>query len=240
VEETGQLLHEASAAYHTHLTDLLLTALALAFARCTSHPALLVDLEGHGREPLEETVDLTRTVGWLTTVYPVRLELKEGAGEGGALKRVKEEMRGVVRKGIGYGVLRYLSGGKAAERLGEKGRAEVSFNYLGQFDQVLGNLELFGLVQEVSESARGGRNLRSHLLDIKAYVNKDQLQVEWVYSEAVHERARIERLANEYMAALRRLIAHCLSAETGGFTPSDFPEAELSQDDLDDLIADLG
>jgi non-ribosomal peptide synthase protein (TIGR01720 family) len=64
--------------------------------------------------------------------------------------------------------------------------------------------------------------------------------VEWGYSEAVHERAGIEALASEYMAALRRLIAHCLSTEAGGFTPSDFPESELSQGDLDDLMAELG
>jgi amino acid adenylation domain-containing protein/non-ribosomal peptide synthase protein (TIGR01720 family) len=239
-EETWEMLHEASAAYHTQITDLLLAALAQAFARWTTQSTVLIDVEGHGRESLDESLDISRTVGWFTTIYPVRLELKEGEDAGDGLKRVKEEVRGIPRRGIGYGLLRYLSGGEIREQLDGRARAEVSFNYLGQFDQTLGNLELFGSVQEEAESARSGCNLRSHLLDIKAYVHKGRLQVEWVYSEAVHERTRIEALAGEFMAALRRLIAHCLSPEAGGFTPSDFPEAELSQGDLDDLIAGLG
>jgi non-ribosomal peptide synthase protein (TIGR01720 family) len=84
------------------------------------------------------------------------------------------------------------------------------------------------------------RNLRSHLIDIKAYINDGQLHVEWIYSEAIHERKRIKDLADEFMSALRTLIAHCLSDDAGGFTPSDFPDAELSQEDLDDLMAELG
>ena len=82
--------------------------------------------------------------------------------------------------------------------------------------------------------------MRSHLFDIKAYINDGQLLVEWIYSEAIHERKRIEDLADEFMAALRKLIAHCLSDDAGGFIPSDFPDAELSQEDLDDLMAELG
>jgi non-ribosomal peptide synthase protein (TIGR01720 family) len=168
------------------------------------------------------------------------MELKEKEDEGSALKRVKEQLRGIPEKGIGYGILRYLSGEGVRGELKGRGRAEVSFNYLGQFDQALGNLELFGAVHEVSEAARDECNLRSHLLDVKACVNKGRLQVEWNYSETAHERTSIEQLASEFMAALRRLIAHCLSTEAGGFTPSDFPEAELNQGDLDDLIAELG
>src|SRR6185295_4340563 len=110
--------------------DLLLTALVEAFSPWTGRDELLVELEGHGREALFEGVDLSRTVGWFTTIYPVRLKRAPG-GLGEALMGIKEQLRRVPQRGIGYGMLRYLAG----ETL--ESEAEVGFNYLGQFDQVL-------------------------------------------------------------------------------------------------------
>jgi len=236
--ETRELVYEAPVAYQTRVSELLLAAVSQTFARRTDLPELLIDLEGHGREPLDERVDLSRTVGWFTTLYPLRLELRLEA-EARVVKRVKEQVRATARKAVEYGMLRYLSGTEAGARLIGT-QAEVSFNYLGQFNQVLGNSEWFSSVREVSEMNSSSRNLRSHLIDIKAYINDEQLQVEWIYSEAIHKRKRIEDLADEFMAALRKLIVHCLSDHAGGFTPSDFPDAELSQEDLDDLMAELG
>jgi non-ribosomal peptide synthase protein (TIGR01720 family) len=94
-------------------------------------------------------------------------------------------------------------------------------------------------VREESAAARSRRNRRSYLIDVEAQVRGGELQVEWVYSQAVHERETIERVAESYIGSLRKLIAHCLLPEAGSFTPSDFPEAELTQKDLDDLIAEL-
>jgi non-ribosomal peptide synthase protein (TIGR01720 family) len=159
--------------------------------------------------------------------------------EARVLKRVKEQVRAITEKGMGYGVLRYLSGTEVGAKLRVAG-AEVSFNYLGQFNQALGNSEWFSSVKEVKEMNSSGRNLRSYLIDIKAYILDGQLQVEWIYSEAIYKRKRIEDLADEFMTALRNLVTHCLSDEAGGFTPSDFPDAGLSQEDLDDLMAELG
>jgi amino acid adenylation domain-containing protein/non-ribosomal peptide synthase protein (TIGR01720 family) len=236
--ETRELVQGAPAAYQTRVVELLLAAVSQAFARRTDLPALLIDLEGHGREPLDERVDLSRSVGWFTTLYPVRLELR-AEEEARVVKKVKEQVRATAGKGMGYGVLRYLSGAEAGAKLRGAG-AEVSFNYLGQFNQESENSEWLSSVEEVCEMNSGGRNLRSHLIDIKAYINDGRLQVEWIYSEATHERKRIVSLADEFMTALRKLIAHCLSDDAGGFTPSDFPDAELSQEDLDDLMAELG
>ena len=220
--QTAELVQEAPVAYQTRVSELLLAAVSQAFARCTDLPALLIDLEGHGREALDERVDLSRTVGWFTALYPVRMELR-AEEDASVLKRVKEQVRAAAGKRMEYGA-----------------KPEISFNYLGQFNYVLANSEWFSSVKEVSEMNSSARNLRSHLIDIKAYINDGQLQVEWIYSEAIHERKRIKDLADEFMAALRRLITHCLSDESGGFTPSDFPDAELSQEDLDDLMAELG
>ena len=108
-EETRALLQEVPEAYHTQINDVLLTALVQAFSRWTGARSLLVDLEGHGREEIFEDVDLSRTVGWFTTIFPVLLESGGGFHPGNALKSVKEQLRRIPNRGIGYGLLRYLS-----------------------------------------------------------------------------------------------------------------------------------
>ncbi|MEE8584779.1 MAG: amino acid adenylation domain-containing protein, partial [Acidobacteriota bacterium] len=130
-EETSGLLQEVPRAYRTRIEDVLLTALARSLADWAKSGTVLVDLEGHGREDLFEDVDLSRTVGWFTAVYPLLLQVEE-SGPGPALKSVKEQLRGVPGRGLGYGLLRYLGQGReTARRLEEMPQAEVSFNYLG-------------------------------------------------------------------------------------------------------------
>ena len=236
VEETRALLQDAPAAYHTQINDVLLTALAQALARWIGARSLLVDLEGHGREEIIESVDLSRTVGWFTTTFPVVLAAGEPGDPGGALKSTKELLRRIPNRGIGYGLLRYLSGdAKASEALRALAQAEVSFNYLGQFDQVLSQSELFEVARESSGPARSARANRSHLLEINGRIIEGRLQLDWAYSENLHERATIEGLAHDYLEALRSLILHCQSQEAGGYTPSDFTLANLDQQRLDQL-----
>ena len=134
-EETRRLLQEVPEAYRTQINDVLLTALGRAMKRWRGEKnGVGVMLEGHGREDVVEGVDITRTVGWFTSLYPVRLEVEDGIGEG--LKRIKEQLRRIPEKGMGYGLLRYMNE-KGRERLGGKKEPEVSFNYLGQLDQIL-------------------------------------------------------------------------------------------------------
>jgi hypothetical protein len=142
VEETRALLQDVPRAYRAQINDVLLTALARSFARWTGATSLLVDLEGHGREHPFADVDVTRTVGWFTTLFPVRLELEGAAAEGASLCAVKEQLRAAGDGGFGYGLLRYMSGGRGAA-LDAAPRAEVCFNYLGQFDQLLSKSALF-------------------------------------------------------------------------------------------------
>nr|UXE44290.1 linear gramicidin synthase subunit B [uncultured bacterium] len=134
-DETKALLTEVPAAYHTQINDLLLTALLQAFALWTGERALLVGMEGHGREALFEEVDLSRTVGWFTSLYPVPLELPAGGGIGEALKSIKEQLRQVPNHGIGYGILRYLSDNtEVRSALSALPEPQVSFNYHGYVD----------------------------------------------------------------------------------------------------------
>jgi non-ribosomal peptide synthase protein (TIGR01720 family) len=238
---TRALLRDAQAAYRTEASDLLLAALAEAFREWTGERRLLVDLEGHGREEVVGDVNVARTVGWFTTIYPVLLEApaerpwERDAGR--AIKSVKEQLRRAPNKGINYGMLRYLGGKK--EEMEEAPQAEVSFNYLGRLEQGVEEGEMLRLTSKTLGRVRGERNERRYLLDVEASVTGGRLRVEWEYNERVHRRETIERLAGAYLVALERLIDHCLSEGAGGFIPSDFPDAELSQTDLDDLIAIL-
>jgi non-ribosomal peptide synthase protein (TIGR01720 family) len=239
-EETRALLLEVPGAYRTQINDVLLTALLQAFSRWTGARSMTVDLEGHGREGILENVDLSRTVGWFTTIFPVFLELERTSDPGRALKSVKEQLRRIPNRGIGYGVLRYLSAGTACgRRLRALPQAEVSFNYLGRFDQVLSETALFRWGRESRGPSRSPNGLRSHLLAINGVVRGNRLRMDWTYSGNFHRGKTIERLAQDFMEALRSLITHCVSPTAGGFTPSDFPEAGLSQEDLDSLITEL-
>jgi non-ribosomal peptide synthase protein (TIGR01720 family) len=238
-EETRSLLQEVPSAYGTQINDCLLAAVTEAFAPWTGTRALLVDLEGHGREDVVDSVDLSRTVGWFTSICPVLLDLTTSATPGEALKSVKEQLRALPGRGIGYGLLRYLSGDSdIAERLRALPEPQVSFNYLGQFDQMLQS-SCFEWVAEPIESSQGPGGARRHLLTISGSIRANRLRIGWTYSTAVHRPATVEALAERFLTALRELIRHCCLPEVVGYTPSDFPDAGLDQRELDALIARL-
>jgi non-ribosomal peptide synthase protein (TIGR01720 family) len=237
-EDTSALLQKVPQAYNTQINDVLLSALALALTSWIGQSGVRIDLEGHGREELFEGIDLSRTVGWFTTIFPVTLDLRGTVGPGEVLKSVKEQLRRIPERGIGYGMLRYLGGDdNVAAQLRSVPPPEIIFNYLGQFDQVAASpfMPVKGSIGPVhSPLAR-----RSHLLSINSLVANGRLRIDWGYSEAVHRRGTIERLAQNFIEALRSLIHHCTSPGAGGYTPSDFVETGLDQEGLDRLISEL-
>jgi amino acid adenylation domain-containing protein/non-ribosomal peptide synthase protein (TIGR01720 family) len=239
-DETKALLQQVPAAYQTQINDALLTALLLTFAQRTSTNELFFDLEGHGREALSEEVDLSRTVGWFTTVSPLCLSLAEGASVGQVLISVKEQLRRMPRKGLSYGLLRYLSQDSAVrERLARRAQPEITFNYMGQFDQTLSDFSLFQAAPEPVGPERSPHDQRRYLLDINSMVEQGQLTVKWSYSKSCFRPETIENLADSFIQNLRTIIEHCTAPGAGGYTPSDFPEANLDQSALDDLLAEF-
>ncbi|HLF28780.1 MAG TPA: amino acid adenylation domain-containing protein [Anaerolineae bacterium] len=241
VEETESLLREAPQAYHTQINDMLLTALARTCARWSGRDVLLIDLEGHGREAIVEDVDLSRTVGWFTSIFPVLLQMPAAQSLGDALKSIKEQLRQIPDKGITYGVLRYLGGETNAGKLRELPQAEISFNYLGQLDPLFASELVSGLAPEVCGPYQDPAGVRRYLLSIDGGVTGGRLQLTWAYSRNLHRRSTIEQLARGFVEDLRAIIAHCRSPEAGGYTPSDFAAAEhLAQAELDDLLAEFG
>ncbi|HEX8820243.1 MAG TPA: amino acid adenylation domain-containing protein, partial [Archangium sp.] len=233
VEETRALLQEVPAAWRARTDEVLLAALALGFQRWTGGSELRVELEGHGREDLFPGVDLSRTVGWFTSVYPVRLKAPTDASPGDVLRAVRDSLRQVPDRGIGYGLLRYLGEGEAVERLRAMPRAEVAFNYLGQFDGTAAQASsLFTLAREPSGPAASEHGLRTHLLEVNGLVLEGRLRLTFGYSENLHTRATVEALAQGYLGALRELISQRTSADALRYTPADFPLARLERETL--------
>ncbi len=233
VEETQALLQKVPAAYQTQINDVLLTALVQAFAQWTGVRSVLLDLEGHGREAIFQDVDLTRTVGFFTTIFPVLLDLGDNSDLKEALKAVKEQLRCVPNRGIGYGLLRYLHRDeKVTESLRSLPQAEVRFNYLGQSDQVLSESSLFGTAPESTGPDRSLQGNQSYLLDINGIVAGGQLQLNWAYSENLYQQTTIENLAQKFVDALRSLITHCQSQSAVAYAPSIELVAALNADSV--------
>ncbi|MCJ8206481.1 non-ribosomal peptide synthetase [Pseudomonas sp. RGM2987] len=238
-ERTRQLLQQAPSAYRTQVDDLLLTALARVVCRWSGHASALVQLEGHGREALFDDIDLTRTVGWFTSAYPVRLS-PAGEDVGASIKAIKEQLRAVPHKGLGYGVLRYLSDAPTRTAMAGLPPAAITFNYLGQLDQTLGREALFQPLNAPLGAIHDPDAPLPNELSVDSQVSGGELLLRWTFSRERHARDTIETLADTYLEELQRLIAHCLTDEAGGLTPSDFPLAKLTQGQLDSLPVPAG
>ncbi|MEO0351991.1 MAG: amino acid adenylation domain-containing protein [Cyanobacteria bacterium P01_A01_bin.15] len=230
--DTQRLLQEVSAAYSVHINDLLLTALGLTLKPWTGG-TLRIAMEGHGRP---DDMNLTRTVGWLTTLYPVLLLLPDGDDLGTAIKTIKETLRAVPDQGVGYGVLRYLQ----TRNSNLNTDTPIRFNYLGQTDQLFAGNSLLAPASEPTGASRDPHDSRDVLIEINAVVSRDQLHLHWTYSRGIHRQETIEALATGYLTQLNALIDYCLASETDhGYSPADFPQMELGQGELDDLLDSL-
>jgi amino acid adenylation domain-containing protein/non-ribosomal peptide synthase protein (TIGR01720 family) len=232
-EDTRRLLQDVPEVYRTRVNDVLLCALGRVLARWTGRDRVTVALEGHGREELFDGVDLARTVGWFTSMYPVALDLPPDADPGAALKAVKESLRAVPRGGLGYGALRFLRP-TADPTLPEL--PQVGFNYLGRQDWDAGP---GGLLHAPHGPLTGGLDRsadRPHLLDVLGQVSAGRLEFTWSYSRELHHRETVARLAEETARELRAIVRHCAEPGAGGRTPSDFPLAPLDQAAVDRLV----
>ncbi|WP_262402629.1 condensation domain-containing protein [Actinomadura sp. CNU-125] len=258
---TGPLLADVPAAFHGRVNDVLLTGLALAVAEWrrdrggTDETAVLVDLEGHGREEIVPGVDLSRTVGWFTSIFPVRIDAGRveasdvragGHSVGTALKRVKEQLREIPDNGIGYGLLRYLN---PSGRLAGRPHPQVAFNYLGR-TAAPEDADWSPAGQAESDALGGGQDdalALVHAVEVNAHTRDlpdgPELTATWTYAANVFDDAAIADLAGRWTAALRGLVAHVVDGAAGGpvggFTPSDLSLVDVGQDEIDELAAEL-
>jgi len=239
VDVTETLLTRAVSAFHGRINDVLLTGLALAVGR-----PVLVDLEGHGREEISPDLDLSRTVGWFTSIFPVRLDLGDldvdealrgGAAAGAAIKAIKEQLR-LPNNGLGHGLLRYLN------PLLDSGAApQIGFNYLGRFSA--GGVSERGtwrpaFDRPATARANAGMPLK-HAVEINSSTLDTaagpELSTTWTWADGLLAEAEVRALAEGWLDALTALAGHVRQRDAGGRTPSDLPLVALSQREVDAL-----
>ncbi|WP_315833218.1 non-ribosomal peptide synthase/polyketide synthase [Bradyrhizobium prioriisuperbiae] len=233
---TARLLRDAPSAYRTQVNDLLLAALARAVRQWSGLDEVLVELEGHGREDVFTDVEITRTVGWFTTAFPVRLA-GGSLDDATLIKTVKEELRGIPGRGLGYGVLRYLGSDEQRQALSSIADPKIVFNYLGQFDGSLSEASPFAVARESAGPAHSASAPLNRWLSINGQVRDGQLRLSFGYGRKRYRRETIEAFAEAYGLALRQLVEHCTGGACG-VTPSDLPLSGLSQSELDVLSLD--
>ncbi len=255
VAETEALLGRVPALFRTGVNEVLLTALGLAVADWRQRhgrtgAGILVDLEGHGRQEIAPGIDLARTVGWFTSMYPVRLDLDGvdlaaafggAAAAGHALKAVKEQLRAVPDKGIGYGMLRYLNA-QTASALARMGTPQILFNYLGRFQVSAATGDGDWDLIAADLLADGAPEVPvSHPVEINVSAQEDaagaRLIANWSWPKELFAEEELEDLSRTWVRALRALIAHAERPGTGGLSPSDLPLVDLSQAEIDQLAA---
>jgi non-ribosomal peptide synthase protein (TIGR01720 family) len=203
-------------AYGTQVNDLLLAALLQALGEWAGTTSVALDLESHGREAVAPGTDLSRTVGWFTSVYPVVLDHDDLAEPAGLIAAVRDQLRAAPRRGVGYGALRHLAGDAdpGVRRLRAAPDRQVNVNYAGAYDAVAD--DAVGLIADELPGELCGPatsdGQRPYALHLEIERTGDGgLLIEWHYSTNLHRRPTVERVAARHVRALEDLIDHCRS-----------------------------
>ncbi|MFD2726452.1 non-ribosomal peptide synthetase [Hyunsoonleella rubra] len=221
---TQNLMELANKAFNTKTDELLLTALVDTLARYCKTDSLTLALERHGREATDASMDLSNTVGWFTSFFPKRLDLDVNDDIGSKIMTIKEQMRRIPNGGMGYGILKFLT-----SHLKSSDYPEIVFNFLGK--QNTGETD----IKFISKNTIHPLSERYYVLEINALVKGGVLEMEWNYADQIIEKETITSLIANFDKNLKQIIAYCLDSKTR-YTPSDFPEIEATQEELDHLM----
>ncbi|WP_323155375.1 non-ribosomal peptide synthetase [Pseudomonas alvandae] len=231
VEQTQLLLGDCHAAYGTQVQDLLVAALAGVIGQWQGRERVTLELESHGRSGWEQGPELSRSIGWHTSRYPLAVDTSWDLES--SIIAAKEALRRVPEQGIGYGLLRQ----DPAHGLGVT--SLLTFNYLGRVDQWVGASSLWRLARPMCPGMRAESTRRTHWLDVTALVNEGQLHVEWRYAPQVHDPVLVNELAREFQQRISALLEHCQAPSVGRATASDFADSGLSDDEFLGLLEQL-
>ncbi|MBX8513406.1 amino acid adenylation domain-containing protein [Pseudomonas cichorii] len=231
VEQTQRLQGDCHSAYGTQVQDLLVAALAGVIGQWQGRERVTLELESHGRSGWEQGPDLSRSVGWHTSRYPLAVNTSWDLES--SIIGAKEALRRVPEQGIGYGLLRL----DPANQL--KAASLLTFNYLGRVDQWLGASRLWRLARPICPGMRADNTRRTHWLDVTVLENEGRLHIEWRYAPHVHDHALVSGLAQQFVQQVGALLEHCLSPAAGRATASDFADSGLSDDEFLGLLEQL-
>ncbi|WP_139487908.1 non-ribosomal peptide synthetase [Brevibacillus dissolubilis] len=243
-EETDRLVTTANKAYRTQINDLLITALGLAVKEWSGNEKILLNLEGHGREEIGKDIAISRTVGWFTTMFPVVVDMTRSHDMSYALRQTKETLRRIPNKGIGYGILKYLTAHKQPDLPVFNLQPQMNFNYLGEMDESTRGTEFqITAYKTISHETDPAQHVRP--IDIVGIIEDKSLHLSVTYDEKLYGEVMVQELLRSFQSHLINLIDHCCSRVSAGTiqpTPSDVTEEELTIEELDkiyQLIEDL-
>ena len=215
-EETDKLLYQSNKAFGTEINDLLLSGLGLAVFNLTGQKKLSVNLEGHGREAVHKKIDIDRTVGWFTSVYPVIIGLSDNVKD--MIISTKEMLRKIPNKGLDYGVLKYLS-----EEAFNQEEAQVTFNYLGSIDaETDAHASIFGVSPYGQGIEVAVGNLKKDIITLNCIVAGGKLNVGISYRKDKFRDEDANCLGELYKESLIEVVNTCLKQDKTLKTPSDF------------------
>jgi non-ribosomal peptide synthase protein (TIGR01720 family) len=231
-DHTRDLVHGAQ------VEDVLVTALARVLARWSGSATVRFGIERHGREALIEDLDLSRTMGWFTSYFPIVLEVDPKREARTDLRNVKELMRALPARGVSFGVLRYMRAEPIAAPLRSAPEPELVFNYAGRIDNP-GSSGWPWRTVGLPVSSRARVNRRRHRIEVNAFIRNGVFHVFWTSSRNQYRRSTIDELLAHYLDEVRHIVRHAMT-EPVALTPADFPDAGLRQDELDRLLRELG
>jgi len=264
--QTESLSQAVTQIFDAEISDALLMVFGLTLKNWTRQPTIIVHMEGHGREAVPSglviddedlgEIDVSRTVGWFTSLFPVRITIDDENDFRHSLSSIRSRMRGIPGRGIGYGILKYLSPYSDRLMVEEDSSLEllspqISFNYLGRVEQRpiktshgsatgLEGMRFSGISDDYIGSPRGPENKREHLIDFISSIVDGELRMEWIYSTAIHKETSIQELAETYLSYLIEFIDNALALD---FVPGAIPEfqdMDLDKDEFDALLDELG
>lgn len=218
---TSTLLTQANKAFNTQVVDLLLAAWGLTLRNMFGMAQLAVDMEGHGREEVVDELNISRTIGWFTTAYPVVISISGLENIGDVVRHIKDHLRMIPFKGIGYGLLN-----------NEICRPSVSFNYLGKFDTDLEN-RFFSIANEPVPASQSGDRDRDYLIDVSGMVSGGMLEMAISYHHQYFNETTVEKLATIFEKAITDVVDFCCAYEGHSLTPADLGYTNLSIRDVD-------
>ncbi|WP_411265988.1 condensation domain-containing protein [Bacillus sp. MZGC1] len=229
VELTDQLINQANKAYQTQPHELLISALTQACYQQTNQKRISLELEGHGRDAVEEDIDVSRTFGWFTTMYPVNVHVSESLSD--HIRAVKETIREVPNKGADYGLLSLIN-----RQLPNHSAPQLRFNYLGEIDQVLKQSSDYEMSYFTSGIDSSLDNPLTTVIDMVATIKGGQLIFHLSFSEKQLRETDMTQLLQAVEQQIERLVQHCLEKEGIEFTPSDFETVDMSLEEMDSLF----
>ncbi|NDI35232.1 non-ribosomal peptide synthetase [Chengkuizengella sediminis] len=229
-----KLLQDVHHVYNTEINDILLSSLCLAIREWAGHYQTLIHVEGHGREEVMDDINISRTVGWFTSIFPFILEMKNDSGISDVIKQTKDNLRRVPNKGFGYGILKYLSAKEREIDLPLKFnlQPEILFNYLGQIDGDMGT-DLIAFSDVSTGREIGSKIKKDYAFEINGMILNHQLVLEFHYNTKLYKKNTVNQFIELYKKNLENMINHCCEKEFKEHTPTDYHYNKLSQEQLE-------